>query len=604
MSYKKGNDDISLIDSLNIKGYDVIVVNHIVNPHNDIDGGSDYIERNAFTLISLMRHIKSIQQGNEEAVVIGPSMGGLISRYALAYMEKKYAETGLEKWNHNTRLWVSFDSPHQGANIPIGVQKGIQYFADELENTGAIGFIDNQLSRPATKQMLVNHYTNDTNLPVGAPNFRNRFQNDLDNLGMPQNLRKVALLNGSMSGVLNGISEAQYLQINTRMPIFGSTSPVITNKFYHNTNKKNGSQNYLTFDAGGFYLNFLLFKIYIIAPSEKYSSPSSKGSYDISPGGYFNAQSELANEAKGSSFFTIFGWNYWRTLTTTAYILDQTHSFIPTKSALAYKGSNVLDEVIGNKDRVCAGETPFDSYFAPEDNEEHITLTIENVAWLKAELDVMATDPLPTVYKNFDSSSISGDLAVCDNKTNTYTLDIPNTCSGFNVTWSSSNNIDILYSTNNSVTVRPINGTNDIIGHISAYIQEKDITLDKVVWVGIPSPNFLSINVTNSYNFYANQWTKLKVIHPVPPIELMNNDPTYGLTYQWSVPNSQVRTFTDTSTIDVNPYNTGQLNIGVKMQNQCGCTAYKYELFNVTNQSSGGSGGSNGGGHTLIKMKD
>jgi hypothetical protein len=88
MSYKKGNDDISLIDSLNITGYDVIVVNHIVNPHNDIDGGSDYIERNAFTLISLMRHIKSIQQGNEEAVVIGPSMGGLISRYAGIYGEK------------------------------------------------------------------------------------------------------------------------------------------------------------------------------------------------------------------------------------------------------------------------------------------------------------------------------------------------------------------------------------------------------------------------------------------------------------------------------------------------------------------------------------
>jgi hypothetical protein len=264
----------------------------------------------------------------------------------------------------------------------------------------------------------------------------------------------------------------------------------------------------------------------------------------------------------------------------------------------------VLDEVIGNKNRVCTGETPFDNYFAPKDNEEHITLTTENVAWLKAELDVMTINLPPTVYKNFDTSSISGDLAVCDNKTNTYTLDIPNTCSGFNVTWSSSANIQIQSSTNNSVTVRPVNGTNDIIGHISAYIQEKDITLDKVVWVGIPSPNFLSINVTNSYNFYANQWTKLKVIHPVPPIELMNNDPTYGLTYQWSVPNSQVRTFTDTSTIDVNPYNTGQLNIGIKMQNQCGCTAYKYELFNVTNQSSGGSGGSNGGGHTLIKMKD
>ncbi|PQJ76687.1 hypothetical protein BTO16_12440 [Polaribacter glomeratus] len=441
MSYDHDKDSITpkkdMIKELNLLGYDIIVVNHTrdsigsytvniplysLNFTRTIyrDAGSDYIERNAFTFISLMRHIKSIQQGNEEAVVIGPSMGGLISRYALAYMEKKLAETGDNaKWNHNTRLWVSFDSPHQGANIPIGLQKGIEYFADELDNKGGQKFIDDQLSRPATKQMLVNHYTNNSNLPVGAPNFRNRFQNDLDNLGMPQNLRKVALLNGSMSGVLNGISEAQYLQINTRIPIFGSSSPIIQNKFYHNTNKKNGSQNYLTFNAGGFYLNFLFFKIYIIAQSKKYSTPSSKGSYDIAPGGYFNAQSELANEAQGSSFFTIFGWNYWRTLTTTAYVLDPTHSFIPTKSALAYTGSDVLDEVIGNKDRHCTGETPFDNYFAPEQNEPHITLTTENVAWLKAELDVDNTDkPLPIVY----DTKMTGNISAVPGQNLTYSV--------------------------------------------------------------------------------------------------------------------------------------------------------------------------------------
>ncbi len=136
-------------------------------------------------------------------MVIGPSMGGLISRYALAFMEKKLAETGNNaKWNHETRLWVSFDSPHQGANIPIGVQKGIQYFAEEQDVESAKEFLDKKLNKPATKQMLVNHYTNDTNLPVGAPNFRNRFQNELNALGMPQNLRKIALLNGSIMGVL------------------------------------------------------------------------------------------------------------------------------------------------------------------------------------------------------------------------------------------------------------------------------------------------------------------------------------------------------------------------------------------------------------------
>lgn len=137
------NPKINLIDSLTHKGFDVIVVNHPIykSGGKSIDGGTDYIQRNAYTFISLLRYIKEIQQGTEKAVVIGPSMGGLISRYALAYMEKKHNETGLEKWNHNTRLWVSFDSPHQGANIPMGVQKGIQYFAKELEVESAQEFI-------------------------------------------------------------------------------------------------------------------------------------------------------------------------------------------------------------------------------------------------------------------------------------------------------------------------------------------------------------------------------------------------------------------------------------------------------------------------------
>lgn len=87
-------------------------------------------------------------------------------------------------------------------------------------------------------------------------------------------------------------------------------------------------------------------------------------------------------------------------------VIDPTHSFIPTKSALAYTGSNVLDEVIGNKDRVCTGETPFDNYFAPKHNEEHISFTTESVAWLKEELDINTPFPKTTV-SNISMSGIS-----------------------------------------------------------------------------------------------------------------------------------------------------------------------------------------------------
>ena len=357
------NENKDLIGELNGLGYDVIIVNHPVNEVNGIDGGSDYIQRNAFTLISLIRHINDTKQGNEQNVVIGPSMGGLISRYALAYMEKELATTGDNaKWNHETRLWVSFDSPHQGANIPIGVQKGIQFFAEEQSVESAKEFIEKQLDKPAPKQMLVNHYTNDTNLPVGAPNFRNRFQNELDALGMPQNLRKIALNNGSIMGALNGISKAKYLNIDDNLthispffypnPVLGAGHTLVTNvffdklvaDFYHSTNTKNGNEKHFTFD-GGIKGKFLWWSWYTTRTNFK-SISNSKGSYDIAPGGYFNAQGILADESEEPDDgievipFTLILHNL------TTNVIDPTHSFIPTKSALAYTGSNVLDEVI------------------------------------------------------------------------------------------------------------------------------------------------------------------------------------------------------------------------------------------------------------------
>ncbi|WP_435415742.1 hypothetical protein [Polaribacter aestuariivivens] len=614
MSYDDDNNESTpnkdLVNELNTLGYDVVIVNHHVYDSGgfEIDGGSDYIERNAFTLISLLRHINATKVGTEQNVIIGPSMGGLISRYALAYMEKQFALTGNNtKWNHDTRLWVSFDSPHQGANIPIGVQKGIQFFADDFGVESAKDFINEQLSKPAPKQMLVNHFTNDTNLPVGAPYFRDRFQSDLDNLGMPQNLRKVALVNGSITGELNGISSAKYLEVDAdidtviALPFFGlgGLGAILTiganifadsmlGNFYHTTNSKSGTQESFTFD-GGLRGKFLWWEWWTTRTNYK-SKPKSKGSYDIAPGGNFYAQQLLADESTSNEQFIYVLVNVF--IGTGATVIDPTHSFIPTKSALAYQGSSILDENIGGINMVCSGNTPFDNYFAPENNEEHITLTSTNVAWLLEELN--GTPQLPIVYKSFDISSLTGDTAVCNNKTNIYNLDIPNSCSGYTINWTTSSNIQIQAHTNNSLIVTPINGTTDAVGYVNAYIQELDLHLHRKVWVGIPSPDFLHITKIGSYQFYANQWTKLKVEHLMPPVELMGSN-GYGLSYQWSVPNSQIRTFTDTSMIDVNPFATGQLNIGVKMQNQCGCTNYKYQLFNVTQQSSGGGGG----GHTI-----
>lgn len=125
------NNEKNLVTEYNSQGYDIIILNFPVyqsgsHPGRIIpsiripdytDGGADYIERNAFVLMRLIDSVNAILVANgsfEKLVIIGPSMGGLISRYALAYMEQ-------HNMPHNTRLWVSFDSPHNGANIPIAL---------------------------------------------------------------------------------------------------------------------------------------------------------------------------------------------------------------------------------------------------------------------------------------------------------------------------------------------------------------------------------------------------------------------------------------------------------------------------------------------------
>ncbi|MDO5666156.1 MAG: hypothetical protein Q4G63_13005 [Bacteroidia bacterium] len=157
-----------LVEDLNTKGYDVVIVNFPSDRIRKIwmpdfwflplrfrfvDGGADYIERNALTVATLIKKLnQEIKDNgsNEKLVVVGPSMGGQITRYALAWMEKNNID-------HNTRLWVSFDSPHLGANIPIGMQSALYLMKEAGVPAGADKY-NFMLKSPAAQQMLINQH--------------------------------------------------------------------------------------------------------------------------------------------------------------------------------------------------------------------------------------------------------------------------------------------------------------------------------------------------------------------------------------------------------------------------------------------------------------
>lgn len=138
----------------NIAGYDLVFI--------DFNNGTDDIINNAAIVQEVINRVNNnkvndTRFGNirQQNVVMGLSMGGLCARYALASMTKSSVST-------ETRLLITHDSPHRGANVPLGLQYMIRMMGGvELFGTGirsvfpdyddAIGLLD----APATQQLLL-----------------------------------------------------------------------------------------------------------------------------------------------------------------------------------------------------------------------------------------------------------------------------------------------------------------------------------------------------------------------------------------------------------------------------------------------------------------
>lgn len=103
-------DDGSTFWSALISEYDIVFL--------DYTNGVDDIFRNARLLEAVIDSVNTLKANVPDAqpnVVLGVSMGGLVSRVALRRME-------VEGKSHDTRLYISLDSPHKGANVPPAYQ--------------------------------------------------------------------------------------------------------------------------------------------------------------------------------------------------------------------------------------------------------------------------------------------------------------------------------------------------------------------------------------------------------------------------------------------------------------------------------------------------
>ena len=143
-------------------GYDLVFVD-FNNALADIKDNAAIVE-NVIRLVNANKVVDD-RNGNiiQKNVVMGVSMGGLCARYALAEMTKTGKTT-------DTRLLITHDSPHKGANVPLGLQYLIQMMGGfQLFGYGVRDIYPqydqslNLLNAPATQQMLIYRSTGANN---------------------------------------------------------------------------------------------------------------------------------------------------------------------------------------------------------------------------------------------------------------------------------------------------------------------------------------------------------------------------------------------------------------------------------------------------------
>ena len=201
---------------LDDEGYDIITVDFF-------DGGANLFE-NSLVLQEVIQWVNTQKITEEPNVLMGESMGALLSQHALLSME----EGGMD---HETEVLLTFDGPLQGANIPMALQ-GLVLDISTMKIVDALSGFDGEigdyaialkqlrevLNVPAARQMLLLHIEDPQRTDF------NEFYDDKNGMGPLENCKHVALINGSVVGT------QQEVQPGERIIYFDLTAGDVLNQ--------------------------------------------------------------------------------------------------------------------------------------------------------------------------------------------------------------------------------------------------------------------------------------------------------------------------------------------------------------------------------------
>ncbi|MFF5207202.1 esterase/lipase family protein [Streptosporangium sp. NPDC000396] len=320
-----------LVSELRRRGRDLVILGFAERSASILD--------NAQTAIAAISQTLAERYGKTRLTVGGFSMGGLVTRYALAKLE----HDGID---HQTDLYVSYDSPHRGAWIPISLQAFAHFI-----RAGNPAF-SNQINSPAARQLLRWHISEAGSEPQEDA-LRTTFLEKLDEVGSwPSIPKKIGVANGSGNGSANDVppgvealkctglvfngtvlytqSAGDDQQVAALRSIFGGTRDVYTNGL-----------------------------------------PEMDGA----PGGTLESFGILADALNKYGQAEV----YYRSV-----------CFVPAVSAVAIRDLDTQDDVYADISSLPAKESELDEFLCATENEEHTLITEELCTWILDRLPAPA----------------------------------------------------------------------------------------------------------------------------------------------------------------------------------------------------------------------
>ncbi|WP_375416206.1 T9SS type A sorting domain-containing protein [uncultured Hymenobacter sp.] len=443
-----GNFQTKLLNA----GYDIVYI--------DNANGSDDIVRNARLFEDVVNWVNDNKVGGrttgEKNVVMGQSMGGLVSRYGLARMTK-YAGGA------HTRLLILHDSPQRGANNPVGVQSLTRsfdvpfIFGQSLADlNGQIKAAVRVLNQPASQQLSILNAFNGRGTDIRTNTFFNGAGDYAQMVSLSAPYSIIAVSNGSQCGRAQStptsvaITESA-LAVLIPIPVVGLAG--ITGNLGAYGLPAYGQQAIIS--RANIRLEYRIRIGYcpfcVTIPirfnllKESALSPPNTLPYETLPGGSTNPAQQAGNCADGFDLGSLNGI-YAAYLRTRLYNGDL--CFVPSYSALdvpTVTPTTAFAKYINNfTDNPSAPRVA--RYIAQESvnsgakfNVAHISFTPRNSEWLFNEMQGLAH------ASNYCSTECSAPLTITNPAAqgrlcagSSVTLSIPNLPAGTSVSWSTS----------------------------------------------------------------------------------------------------------------------------------------------------------------------